>query len=220
MLIDKKFKYKVLLKDTIREWLVVEIVSPSNFIVMVSYRCEKRYSKKAYSEWLFEELSRLNKTNKHVILMGDFNIDLLAQNSPCQALMDTLKSFNLHLSSPLAVTREQGDSKSCLDHIYSDLKVSSYRVYECTITDHYFVWVMFEKSLKCENLTPMYRNFNNLSKNDNFCKYNFAKYKNKKNWVDNKLERELNKRDHLHKVWAKDPENMQKRWLSQTEEFR
>ena len=249
LMLDKKLKYRVLLKDTTHEWLVVEVVSPINFIIMVTYRCENRFSRKVYCEWLLEELSRLNKTNKHVIVLGDFNIDLLTKNNQSQELIDIMKSFNLQLSSPLAVTREYGNSKTCLDHTYSDIKVSSSRVYQCTITDHFFVFVQFQKPLKTEKVKSTFRNFNFLLKNDNLCKYNFVLlnevnkidwdslsmdncfdelralilkiadvyapmktvFFRQNNWVDNKLKRELNKRDYLYKLWIKDRRNADNR---------
>ena len=42
--IDDKLKFRVLLKDTTREWLMVEVFSPFKAILAVTYRCEKRYS--------------------------------------------------------------------------------------------------------------------------------------------------------------------------------
>ena len=51
-------------------------------------------------------LTRLNKTNNHVILMGDINVELV-KDTQSQDLIDTLENFNLHLSSPLAVKREE-----------------------------------------------------------------------------------------------------------------
>ena len=37
------------------------------------------------------------------------------------SLLDIMKTFNLKLVSPLDVTREQGASRTCRDHIFSDL---------------------------------------------------------------------------------------------------
>ena len=74
----KIFKYCVVVKDTVREWLVIETFSPCNLYLAVTYRREKRFSKNEYCEWLHDELNtRLNGKKSKVIICGDFNLDLL-----------------------------------------------------------------------------------------------------------------------------------------------
>ena len=60
--LDKNFKYRVLLRYTIRQWLTVLL--PVCFLVIVTYRCEKRFSKIEFCEWLLAELRELkNREN-------------------------------------------------------------------------------------------------------------------------------------------------------------
>ena len=61
--------------------------------------------------------------------MGDSNIDLLLETKHTKELCDVKKSFNLKLSSPLAVTREQDNSNPCIDLVYSGLKIECNRVF-------------------------------------------------------------------------------------------
>ena len=105
--------------------------------------------------------------------MGDFNIDLLVETKHSLELLDIMKTFNLKLVSSLDVIKEQGNSRSCLDHIYSDLPTRQKRVIRNTITDHYYVWVEFEKTIFVETSRRTCRNFGNLMKNDNMCKIQF-----------------------------------------------
>ena len=39
IMIQEGIKFRVILKDTVREWLVVETTSPFNLIIIVTYRC-------------------------------------------------------------------------------------------------------------------------------------------------------------------------------------
>ena len=181
--------------------------------------------------------------------MGDFNIDLLVETKHSRELLDIMKTFNLKLVSPLAVTREQGNSRSCLDHIYSDLPTRQKRVIRNTITDHHYVWVEFEKTILVETPRRSCRNFGNLIKNDNMRKFQFlvghklsnfdwdsidlnegfqelidcvnsvidryAPLKpmrfNKQTWVDNKIKREITKKEKLYREWTRDPSNIVKK---------
>ena len=249
IMLQEGIKFKVILKDTVREWLVVETTSPFNLIIIVTYRCEKKYSRNEYCEWLLETLLTLNKTHKDVVIMGDFNIDLLVETKHSRELLDIMKTFNLKLVSPLDVTREQGTSRTCLDHIYSDLPIRHKSVIRSTITDHYFVWVEFEKPIFVEKPSRTYRNFGNLTKNDNMCKFLFllnhrlsnfdwdsiglnegfqeiinclnsvidryAPLKpmrfNRQSWIDNKVKREITKREKFHREWTRDPSNVVKK---------
>ena len=161
--ISNKIGHRVLLKDTTREWLVVEILCPFRVLVGVTYRREGKFSRKAYCEWLDEELQKLGSTTASVIVCGDFNIDILKSNCCSTELEDIMKSSNLFLVTPREVTRRFKNAESCLDHIYSDLPVAEKIVYQSSITDHYMVWTEFEKHLQPIMSTPTwYRNFKPL----------------------------------------------------------
>ena len=83
-----------------------------------------------------------------MIILGDFNIDILLPNNPATELIDVMKNANVALSSKLDVTREFGDSKSCLDQIYSNIPVQWNHIFRSTITDHYFVRNKFAITLR------------------------------------------------------------------------
>ena len=144
---DKRFAYQVQLKDTVHEWVIVKIMYPFEAIICVTYRRDKKFSKSQYCEWLELELTRLRANKGNVFVCGDFNIDLLVPTIHSTELQDIMRNNNLELRSPLEVTRAHGNSKTCLDHIYSDNPVIENHVYHSTITDHFMVWVKFEKRL-------------------------------------------------------------------------
>ena len=147
LFIDKRFAYQVQLKDTVHERLIVKIMYPFEAIIFVTYRRDKKFSKSQYCEWLELELTRLRANKGNVFVCGDFNIDLLVPTIHSTELQDIMRSNNLELRSPLEVTTAQGNSKTCLDHIYSDNPVIENHVYHSTITDYFMVWVKFEKRL-------------------------------------------------------------------------
>ena len=59
--LDKNFKFRVVVKNTMREWLVIEIFSPRNLFLADTYPKDKKFSKNEYCEWLHDELyTKLN----------------------------------------------------------------------------------------------------------------------------------------------------------------
>ena len=46
--LDKNFSYRVALNDTVREWLLVEILSPIKLFVGVTYRCHLKIKEPKY----------------------------------------------------------------------------------------------------------------------------------------------------------------------------
>ena len=135
--IRNDLQFRVLKKDTEKEWFLVDIVARTKLLVGISYRCEKKFSKDVYCEWLLEELASLKRLEVDCIITGDFNIDLSTETKHSMELIDRMKSINLKLSSPPEPTRVFKGSKSCFDHIYSNLP-ESLKNYQTSITDHFF----------------------------------------------------------------------------------
>ena len=163
-LVDDSFKFKVVLKDTLSELLVVETFTPLKTYLIVTYRRELKSSKNA-REWLTDELNNKLNEKTNVITCGDFSIDLLVVNKHHFALRDIRLSHNLKLVSPLEVTRHDENSESCLDHIYSDMKISENKVFQSSITDHYMVFTQFAQTfISAKQLSREYRDLNQLNK--------------------------------------------------------
>ena len=91
--IRSNLQFGVLKKDTERQWLLEEIMTPKSFLVGVSYRCERKFWKDTYCEWPLEELTSLNKPEIDFIIAGDFNIDLFQRN---EAFCLTSKKLSIH----------------------------------------------------------------------------------------------------------------------------
>ena len=101
------------------EYVFVEIIK-ANIIVGVIYRHPCMSLKSFNSEHLKPFLHKLGSENKQLILLGDFNVNLLnAKDEPeSSAFLDTLGS-NLILPQILLPTRITEDSQTLIDNIFS-----------------------------------------------------------------------------------------------------
>ena len=96
---------------------------------------------------LLSVLDNLSADKSNVILVGDFNVNLLQTciDGKAVELLTSLESTGLHqiITSPTRVTR---DSSSLIDHIYTN--ISKYKMHsgiiETDISDHFPVFVAFE----------------------------------------------------------------------------
>ena len=89
-------------------------------------------------------------------------------------LIHIMKSINLKLCSPREPTRIFEGSKSCIDHVYSKLSVSFKKVYQTSITDHFFVYSKMIARVNIHQTNNPFRDYKNLKENDNQCQYNLA----------------------------------------------
>ena len=104
------------------ESVSVEIINPNKayIIVGVIYRHPCMSLKSFNSEHLKPFLHKLGSENKQLILLGDFNVNLLnAKDEPeSSAFLDTL-GYNLILPQILLSTRITEDSQTLIDNIFS-----------------------------------------------------------------------------------------------------
>ena len=90
------------------------------------------------SEYLKPFLHQLSSENKQLILLGDFNVNLLkVQDDPeSSTFLDALGS-NLLLPQILLPTRIAGDSNTVIDNIFSNASNSNIAGNICfSISDH------------------------------------------------------------------------------------
>ena len=93
--------------------------------------------------WLnsFEyELERVFLENKEVLILGDFNFDLLSDKSTTKAWLDTMQSYNFtqFIKCP---TRISSSSETLIDHLFSNKpnNISAVSVPTYAISDHYSI---------------------------------------------------------------------------------
>ena len=103
-----------------------------------------------YSEWLIimdNLLDKINNTYNKVILLGDFNIDLLPTAVQKTSWINTFQSYYLNqlIDEPTRITSH---SKTLLDHIYvfEDVNVSKSGLLSWAISDHNPIYITINKS--------------------------------------------------------------------------
>ena len=103
-----------------------------------------------YSEWpliMDNLLDKVNNTCNKVILLGDFNIDLLPTAVEKTSWINTFQSYYLNqlIDEPTRITSH---SKTLLDHIYvsEDVNVSKSGLLSWAISDHNPIYITINKS--------------------------------------------------------------------------
>ena len=70
------------------------------------------------------------------VICGDFNINHHTVSSKLKTLQEALLSFDLHYAENANCTRETKTSNSCIDAVYSNVKIDL-KLSQTTLTDHY-----------------------------------------------------------------------------------
>ena len=159
------------ISDTM-ECIFVEIVSQeghnNNLIVGCIYRPPST-DIYAFNERLIEMLNRTCLcSNKEVVIMGDFNLDLLEHRTlkPSATFLNTMLSFGL-LPTITRPSRVTDTTATLLDNIFTNLNIANCKsalIYE-NISDHYPVLLSYKtKGNNCQKSQPNFkRNFNHKS---------------------------------------------------------
>ena len=121
MYINNRFNYVVIEKaaNTTYQalWIEVDIPNKRNIICSVIYR--QHNSPEMFQEYFEQKLEYYNSKGKHVVIMGDFNIDLLKINQCNYAhnFMLTLQSCSMipYIDKP---TRVHNNSSTLIDNIF------------------------------------------------------------------------------------------------------
>ena len=185
--ISDKVNYKprndlLIYKSTHLESIFVEIIYPkkTNIIVGCIYK-HPCMAIKEFNDFLSPILEQISLENKTVILLGDFNIDLIK----CSSDLMTSEFFNLicyynflpYITLPTRITER---SKTLIDNIFSNStsnKIISGNL-TATISDHlpqFFIYPEFNKKF-----VP--RKHNIYRRNNNYDKASFLKDFKEINW--------------------------------------
>lgn len=163
--IREDLKFPEQFKD-IYDCLFIEVHSsdpniPSTLIGTM-YRSPSHASETHFINSIEHLLNKLQPENKELIILGDFNIDLINMNTSACTMLDMF--MNNQLFSQITVpTRVTETSNTLIDHVYK--KVSSQKCLAGTlindITDHYinFVFTSIVKHNPQQSKYVSYRSF-------------------------------------------------------------
>ena len=154
------------------ESILTEIINKkeSNTVIGFIYRHPCMDAREFSGTYLQNTLGKLSYGNKDIILMGDFNIDILKYdtNNDSPAFLDMMYENVLHsyISSPTKLTTR---SQTLIDNIFSNIiedEIISGNI-TTTISDHYAQFTLFKnktKSQKNKKIAKFARNYKTLDK--------------------------------------------------------
>ncbi len=136
---DRRYDLEVSTIETI--WIEIKPSKSANILVCTVYRPEEE----RMPEWNIKFRQEMESTyieNKEIILMGDFNIDLLRYDEVPIKWKDFIDGFSLTqvIEEPTRVTPQQ---QSLLDHIYvtQPNNIRQWSVPKSGMSDHFpLVW--------------------------------------------------------------------------------
>ena len=175
--INKNINYKLrkdlkIHKSKEVESIFIEIINKKerNTIIRCIYRHPCMDTREFNDTFLQNNLEKLSYENKDIILMGNFNIDILKYdtNNNSTAFLDMMhENFLLpYISSPTRVTPR---SQTLIDNIFSNItedEIISGNI-TTTISDHYAQFTLFKnktKSEKNKKIAKFARNYKTLDK--------------------------------------------------------
>lgn len=152
-------------EEKIFEAVAIKVLSSNtNFFIISLYRSPKNCRKildKFFTK-LEASLIFLSKREGHIIIAGDLNIDLLKNDAKAKELKRLMTDYGL-LSFVDTATRVTHDSRTCIDHVFSSIKIDDIVVetFKTKISDHYGNVVTLPKFfLEKEILYKNVRSFN------------------------------------------------------------
>ena len=175
--ISKQFEAKIIKESTITlnyiETLFIEIVKENRKILIASVYKPNRSDDHLFIEKLSHLLSTNSKNNYHdIILMGDFNFDLLKyeENNITQDFLNTMNSQSLIpvISKPTRVT---DSSATLIDNIFISNPINfTSGIIITDISDHFPIFInlrsVFSRNIDDPNIKIEYRLINdNTMKN-------------------------------------------------------
>ena len=124
------------------------------------------------NHYLSNLLDNLSDENKTVVLLGDFNADLLKYDKDCNVsdFLDTMYSNLLlpHIASPTRVTL---NSETLIDNIFSDNYDSAFTSGNLvtTLSDHHaqFLLMEFQNKQMDNEKIQIFRDFSKIENNKN-----------------------------------------------------
>ena len=143
------------------ECLWLEIFPPhmSPVLMCTFYRhpCEKV----DYMESFIENLDRLFNGKNNVIILGDFNLNLMSSDKSKLNIIETMCNLYGLKQYIQEYTRVTDSSSTLIDHIYSNMStVHESGVVKTTISDHYMIYFSINgKKTKSRGKTVNYRSY-------------------------------------------------------------
>ena len=166
-------------KNDIFDWMAIELVmtASKNSIIYVVYR-PPNSNFEFFIDSLYASLISANLQNKHAYILGDFNINLLADDSRNikSSFIDSLFNFSLFplIKSPTRVTDY---SATLIDNIFTNNITTIYAALLCSdISDHFPICAFLDHSSKKQSPSTSNKERNLNTRNLNQLNVFFLNY--------------------------------------------
>lgn len=126
----------------------IQLSKGSNLVVLAVYRVPQ-YNCDSFIDRLSSCLDVITKDSHEIIVIGDFNINILSNNFSTQKLLHTLSSHGLRHTIK-TYTREFKNSKTVIDNIFTNVEKEaiSTRVINAALSDHHAQEAVVNLSVK------------------------------------------------------------------------
>jgi len=157
--------------------LFIEVLTNQQPIVIgVVYRSPSTNSIQQLTEFLLKTAETINRENKQIVLLGDFNINLLKHNDSASIseFLDNMISTNL-LPCITMPTRVTDKTKTLIDHIYTTIDKDKHTSGTITtdITDHFSNFISIKTESPYTHNMQKFISFRPLT-DENILKFNDA----------------------------------------------
>jgi hypothetical protein len=142
--------------------LFIELqLKPKNIIIGLLYRSPSHNTVSTFNEFILNVTEKISREGRKLVLMGDFNINLLRSNNENEIglFLDSMIANNLMPKITLP-TRVTENTATLIDHIYSNIEKQDCLAGTLTtdISDHYSNF-FFMKSAKIKSSPDKYVTF-------------------------------------------------------------
>ncbi|XP_046743250.1 uncharacterized protein LOC124409579 [Diprion similis] len=168
--IKKDIKYKVITIKTVEKnaWIcTIKLMGKYEGIIICNVYHSPSKSDGLFIDEIIKECDKIVDIG-HIIVTGDFNIDVSKENQYSKRLIDKLKCMGIK-QYVRDYTRIQGEAKTIIDLVFSNFKVETEVHKTPKISDHHIIRINVRKTNKTDNnIIEFYtRDFTNVD-NENF----------------------------------------------------
>ena len=137
ILLSKYLQYKErqdIVSLSVERTIEIASVELEQFIVVCVYRPPLSLFEN-FEKVMDEALFKLSNTNKNIIVCGDFNINILENNTLTSRLLSLFQSHNLNnlFMEPTRITKT---SATCIDNVFTNIKISNKIIINKLGSDH------------------------------------------------------------------------------------
>ncbi|KAJ8704286.1 hypothetical protein PYW08_013010 [Mythimna loreyi] len=159
ILIKNLIKFKTrkdIVALSIEHNIELSCVELDRHIIVCVYRPPNYHNYSIFESVMEEVMAKLSTGNKQVIVCGDFNVNILEDNTDSGRLLNLFKSFNL-LNVFTEPTRTTTTTATCIDNVFCSCNYLEKAIVNCLPSDHSGLMVTFESIIPIQQVQIQFR---------------------------------------------------------------